>query len=226
MPHKGDAWQAVKDPREAFSFEMEGSGTVEARQATGRGDELAKLAEGELRWYVLRSKPHKESTLASHARACGHTIFYPTLPTRPVNPRAARQRPYFPGYLFVRAELSRVGESAFRWMPYSGGLVYVGGEAAPVPDLSVRAIAARVEATWKTGGLPPAIAFDRGDGVVIREGMFEGYEAIFDARLPGRARVRVLLRMLNDRYVPVEIDVGLIEKNKPSADSHQPSVNC
>jgi hypothetical protein len=53
---------------------------------------------------------------------------------------------------------------------------------------------------------------DKGDPVYIREGIFEGYRAIFDIRLPGSERVRVLLEMLNDRYVPMEIDVGYLEK--------------
>lgn len=39
--------------------------------------------------------------------------------------------------------------------------------------------------------------FDRlkaGDGVTVQAGPFRGYGAIFDARLPGDARVRVLLK--------------------------------
>jgi hypothetical protein len=47
--------------------------------------------------------------------------------------------------------------------------------------------------------------------------MFEGYEGIFDATLSGRQRVRVFLKMLNDRFVPVELDAGTIEKLKRSS---------
>ena len=165
------------------------------------------------RWYVLRSKPHKEAALCRHSRSGGHEVFYPTIPLRPVNPRAAKVGPYFPGYLFIRTLISEVGESAFRWMPFSAGLVHVGGEPAAVPEATVRAIAARVHEVWGAGGLQLA-GYKYGDAVVIRQGVFEGYEAIFDARLPGTERVRVLLKMLNDRFMPLEIDGALIERSR------------
>lgn len=165
------------------------------------------------RWYVLRSKPHKEAVLFRHTRSNGHEVFYPTIPMRPVNPRAAKIGPYFPGYMFVRARIREVGESIFRWMPFSAGLVHVGGEPAAVPDLTVRAIQRRIREIWASGGLQVE-GLRCGDVVVIRQGLFEGYEAIFDARLPGRDRVRVLLRMLNDRFVPLAIDGNLIERRR------------
>ncbi len=167
-----------------------------------------------LRWYVLRSKPHKEGALLKYARGNGFEVFYPTIPYKPVNPRAARFKAYFPGYMFIRTEPVSVGISTFTWMPFSSGLVHVGGEPAPVPDLTMRSIATRVGQVWAAGGLQ----FDGlrpGDPVEIREGMFEGYEAIFDARLAGPQRVRVLLKMLNDRFVPVEIDASQIHKRQP-----------
>ena len=52
-----------------------------------------------------------------------------------------------------------------------------------------------------------------GDTVRIHGGPFEGYEAIFDTRLDGQERVRVLLQFINSqREVPVELDVSQIRK--------------
>ena len=65
--------------------------------------------------------------------------------------------------------------------------------------------------------------FHRGEAVIVRERAFEGYRGLFDARLPGTERVRILLKMLNDRYVPVEIDLGSLEKDKQGAISRQRS---
>ncbi len=45
-------------------------------------------------------------------------------------------------------------------------------------------------------------------------GPFEGYEAIFDARLPGTERVRVLLQFLSDRYVTIELDASHLQPKK------------
>jgi len=166
-------------------------------------------------WYVLRSKPRKEHALCKFARSQGHEIFFPTIPVNPVNPRAARIRPYFPGYMFLHSDLSLVGESAFHWMPFSQGLVWVGNDAARVPENILHALMRRIDEIWEVGGL----VFDgleKGDRVILREGIFEGYRAIFDVRIAGSERARVLLQMLNDRYIPMELEVGLLEKAVPS----------
>lgn len=164
-----------------------------------------------MNWYVLRSKPCKEEIVWRQAQSLGFETFYPRLRVRPVNPRARKIRPYFPGYLFVKADLEAVGLSTFQYMPYAIGLVCFGGEPAYVQESLILAIRRRVEEIAEVGGE----LFDglkRGDQVWIQDGPFVDYQAIFDARLDGGERVRVLLQMLNDRFVPMEIDAAMIEK--------------
>ncbi len=161
-------------------------------------------------WYVLRSKPHKEDQLWRHARGLGIEVFYPRIRVHPVNPRSRKVRPYFPGYLFVRSNLAEEGLSTFQYMPYANGLVAFGGEAAPVPEGLVRALQRRMDELWQAGGeLFSDVA--KGDPVAIKAGPFEGYEALFDARLSGGERVRVLLEMLSGRRMFVELSSSLIE---------------
>jgi len=163
-----------------------------------------------IQWYVLRSKPRKETSLYQYAVTCGHDVYCPEIPAHPVNPRAAKVKPYFPGYMFVRTCLSLVGESTFRWMPFSQGLVHIGGEPTPVPDFVVTAIRQRIDQIW-TSGPESAERFRRGDRVLISEGAFAGYEGIFDGRLSGHDRVRILLRLLNDRFVGLEVSERNLE---------------
>ena len=47
-----------------------------------------------------------------------------------------------------------------------------------------------------------------GDEVYIPDGPFAGYEAIFDAHLPGSGRVRVPLKLLQKRQKPVDLPAG------------------
>ena len=54
----------------------------------------------------------------------------------------------------------------------------------------------------------------KGDQLLIDEGPFKGYEAIFDLRLSDSDRVQVFLKMLNDRHLRVEMDINQIKKNK------------
>jgi transcriptional antiterminator RfaH len=164
------------------------------------------------RWYALRSKPRKEPTVWHEVLSKGIECFYPRIRTYPVNPRSRKVKPYFPGYLFVRVDLEEVGISTFRWMPHTLGLVTFGGEAAYIPDSLIQALERQISAVNEAGGE----IFDglkRGDKVKIIEGPFSGYEAIFDHRISGKERVRVLLKYLNsDRRVPVEMDTSHIER--------------
>ncbi len=167
-------------------------------------------------WYTLSSHPHKEEVLWRHLETQGYEVFYPRLRVNPVNPRARKIRPYFPGYMFVHLDLEETGLSAFQWMPHSKGLVSFGGEPAVVPDALVFAVRKRVEEIAAAGG-EVLEGLHSGDSIVIHSGPFAGYEAIFDEQLPGSERVRVLLKMLSDQNVPLELNAGQIRKaNKQS----------
>jgi transcription antitermination factor NusG len=162
-------------------------------------------------WYALHSHPRKENALYRQASASGIEAYFPYIPAHPVNPRASKIKAYFPGYMFVRVDLAEVGLTIFRYMPNATGLVSFGGEPAVVPDSLIRAIQKRVDEITMQGG-EVFLNLKPGETVVIQSGPFAQYQAIFDERIPGTARVRVLLKMLNDRNLPVELDEGLIDK--------------
>jgi len=115
--------------------------------------------------------------------------------------------------MFIQVDLDEVGISTFQWMPHAIGLVSFDGEPATVPENLIYAIRKRVETIMNAGGE----LFDglkHGDQVRISDGPFYGYEAIFDTRLPGSERVRVLIQMLNDRHLSVEMNAGQIQRKK------------
>lgn len=162
-----------------------------------------------LYWYVLRSKPNKEVTLWGELAARGFECFYPQLRVRPVNPRSRKVRPYFPGYLFLHTDLEEVGLSTFQRMPFSSGLLTFGGTPATVPHSLVQGIGRHVELI-NAAGAKLIQGLKRGESVIIHGGPFEGYEAIFDVRLPGSERVRVLLKLLQERHMYLELPASQI----------------
>jgi len=168
-----------------------------------------------IHWYALKSHPHKEDLCFRQAEARGFEVFYPCIRVHPVNPRSHTIRPYFPGYLFVHADLEETGISVFQWMPYATGLVAFGGEPASVPEPLIVAIRQRVKEISAAGG-ELYEGLKTGDSVVIQGGPFEGYAAIFDMKIPGSERVRVLLKMLNDRAVRIELPSGQIARRLKS----------
>jgi transcription elongation factor/antiterminator RfaH len=169
-------------------------------------------------WYALHAKPHKERQVAENLRQHNLEVFLPLVRVNPVNPRAARKRPYFPCYLFVKADLQAIGLGALQWTPGLRRVVEFDGQPAIVPERFMKELKRRLGEIQAAGGLA-LDGLDRGDSVRIVAGPFAGYEAVFDFRLPGNERVRVLLELLAHsqgrgpkRRVPVELNAGSIEK--------------
>jgi len=164
-------------------------------------------------WYALHVKPHKERTVYRLLLSQDMEAFLPSLPVKPVNPRSAKERPYFPGYLFVWADLAVAGTDAYRWLPGAHGLVRMGGEPAVVQAQLITEIQAHLQKIEKSGGLN-LMTIQPGDRVRIMAGPLSGYEAIFDAYLPGEQRVQVLLAFLSKQPQPVKLDASDIQKLK------------
>lgn len=156
-------------------------------------------------WYVLRTKPHKERSVHRLLQSKEVTVYFPALKVKPVNPRASKIRPYFPGYMFVQVDLEAEGENALRWVPGTRGLVRFGGEPASVPQELIQQLKYRL-ARLAQEKPEQERKLKQGDRVRIVDGPFAGYEAIFQAHLSGKERVQVLLAYLS--YQPHRITVG------------------
>ena len=163
------------------------------------------------KWYALRSKPHKELFLAGELLARKLEAFCPVFYANPVNHRSRKIRPYFPGYLFIYVDLQNTNLSSLSWMPGTCGLVSFGGEPASVPDELIHVIRKKLDAITRGGGEQLA-GYQPGDKVLVEDGPFAGYQGIFDSRLPGDDRVRILLDLLQQRQMRVDLPVGMVKR--------------
>ena len=166
-----------------------------------------------INWRVSSSKPRKEEFLAQQMELRRIKIFNPRIQVQTVNPRARKIKPYFPGYVFVHMDLEKAGTFSMQCIPGAAGLVSFGREAADVPDGLIHAIRQRVDKINEVGGELFGV-LKIGATVMIHSGPFAGYEAIFDARLPGSDRVRVLLKLLKNRQMLVDLPAGQIRPKK------------
>ncbi len=164
-------------------------------------------------WYALRVKPHKERAVAEYLKLREATYYAPFIRVKPINPRAAKQRPYFPGYLFVHADLETLGQQAFSWIPGTRGLVTFGEEPAIVPEPLIHELQQRLTQLNAQGGIEQ-VKFQKGEHVQVVSGPFAGYEAIFDMQLSGKERAQVLMRFLSDHPQPVKLNLADIQKVK------------
>jgi transcriptional antiterminator RfaH len=113
--------------------------------------------------------------------------------------------------MFVRADLVQVGLSTFQWMPYALGLVCFDAEPATIVDSILQALRRNIEQMTRDAAeehlqLPP------GTPLTVNRGPFAGYKAIFDTRLPGSDRIRILLNVARGTQVPVELAAAYVEK--------------
>ena len=145
-------------------------------------------------WYTLHSKPNQELLLWNQLQLREVESYFPRLVRKPVNPRSRRWAPYFPGYLFIHVDLEVFPYRAVAWLPGMHRIVAFDGQA-----LRRQVEAANAQTQDPLAGLQP------GDLVRITSGPFAGYEALFDTRINGTERVRVLLKLLAREHVSLEV---------------------
>ena len=164
-----------------------------------------------IEWYAVQVQPHKEF-LANGALGgvAGVETYLPILKVDPVNPRARKKRPFFPGYLFAQADLGDVGLSAIQWTP--GVVRVLGYDDVPVAiperlidDIRLQVRVVQGEDPWGLGRLR------HGDRVRITSGPLQGYEGMFDTRLSGKMRARILVDFVG-RQTAAEVDVRFLEQ--------------
>ncbi len=124
-------------------------------------------------------------------------FFLPMLQRAKVTRDGRKSVPLFPNYLFVRFGIPSDEYVRVRSAPGVVGLVSFESEPAPVPDEVVYSIRNRLDIENRVRYPSP---FKMGQKVVITDGPFKDIEAIFDGRLTGAGRVRVLISLLGKQW--------------------------
>ena len=124
-------------------------------------------------WYLVHTKPSRERQVAVQLHQRGFVVYLPLIWVSPVNPRASRERPYFPGYLFAKLDLQSVGADVIRWSPGVKDLVEFYGEPASISDAFVAELQQCLNRVRAVGGNARDGA--RGtDFLLVNQGPFEG----------------------------------------------------
>jgi transcription antitermination factor NusG len=198
------------------------------RQQAGKMAELAlkvrtSVEEAEMeqqwkqwRWYVVHCQALKERQVASALQdLLGLTIYLPEVTRRYAG--KIQMAPFFPRYLFVRANLHEVPPSTINAIPGVARMVTLGDEPQPVPAKVLAAIAERLADLEKHGGLPMH-NHQPGDAVQLRSGPLRGLDAIFLGPAAPSERVRILVEFLGQPR-EVDIEVAMIEGSRGGAAS-------
>jgi transcriptional antiterminator RfaH len=116
-----------------------------------------------------------------------------------------RHAPFFPGYLFVWADLQVVATSTINTIPGVVRLVAFDGLPQSIPAASIEALRQRVEQL--NDSMPAATAmFQPGETVRLTKGPLRGLEALFVGSTTPNQRVRILISFLGGlRETEVEL---------------------
>ncbi len=159
-------------------------------------------------WYLVYTKPRSERIVEHVLLERGMEIFLPMVQVWRVRRKRIEEEPMFPNYIFVRCDLTNGDFAKVRWAPGVRYLVsFDGSGPISVPDDLVEYIKGRSSNTT----MYDKYHWKKGDKVRIVDGAFKGLEAVFDARLPGYERARVLIKVLG-RLTRCEVPVEWLDK--------------
>jgi transcriptional antiterminator RfaH len=150
-------------------------------------------------WYVLHTKTGHERYVAVQLHQHQMDVFLPIVRICPANARAAREQPFFPGYLFARSIRQADNLDVLRWTPGVRTLVEFDGQVARVSDSFVAELRRRLRRVRPVADM----VFDADDArgrSSIPGGPFAGFEGIFDGRLYGARRAQLLLSCIQNEH--------------------------
>jgi len=164
-------------------------------------------ASTERDWYVLYSKPQKESYAHFHLTAKGLEAFFPQL----LFPHTAKKRkrlvPLFPNYLFVKLRRFSDEFSYAKWSPGVSRILSFNGVPASVDSQSIEFL---MQQANRDGVVEARPNLTSGQQVWITGGPFDGLVAIIQEPPNAKGRVKALLQLLN-RPTPVDVPLKFIE---------------
>ena len=163
-----------------------------------------------MNWYVIHTKPRQEQRALENLARQGYNCYLPLFATEKMQLGAIKvvQEPLFSRYLFICLDTHLSGKS---WTPIRSTqgvsrLVTFGGEPARIDSELIDAL--RSQANLTNG--EPQRLFKHGDRVQIREGSFNGFEAVYQMS-NGENRAMVLIEILS-KLVKLTLAPGSLGK--------------
>jgi transcriptional antiterminator NusG len=123
--------------------------------------------------------------------------------------KKSRSKKFFPGYVFVKMELTNESWHLVKNTPRVTGFV---GNSTNPPTVSEDEVL-RITQQIKEGKLKPKllIEFDKGESVRVKEGPFANFNGVVDDVNPEKGRLKVLVSIFG-RSTPIDLEFGQVEK--------------
>ncbi len=162
-------------------------------------------------WYALRCKSNMEFVVNNQLEAKLIPNYLPVYAVRPVNPRSHAIKPYFPGYLFVKAEPEKLYAEKVFLMRGVIGLVHFDGVPASIPPKLIEAVRRQTQ-QLNLEQKQARSGFKAGDPVLVEDDGVGQLEGIFEKCVNGRERVSVLLKMMQGGMMRMELPAEKVRR--------------
>jgi transcriptional antiterminator RfaH len=160
-------------------------------------------------WYVIQTKPGNEHRVETNIQNQEIETFLPLFET--CQWRSGKMvesiKPFFPNYLFARLDLG-LHYYKVRWTRGVSKILGAGSEPAPISERVIQSIKERIV---RGNVVRLDDELKEGDLVQITSGPFKDLTGIFQKKMTGSGRVRVLLSLVGVD-VPVQISRLQIKK--------------
>lgn len=150
-----------------------------------------------LRWYVVQTKPRRESDVTQLLKQGGFEAFHPLIKDLMYRSTTSffKTAPLFPSYLFVHTNFGEAQN--FHLVKYTRGvnkIVCFENRPVPLSDQIIETIRSRAN---PQGIIERQTFLKRGDRIRVRRGMLKELIGIIERPIPADGRVQVLLKLIN-----------------------------
>ena len=163
-------------------------------------------------WYALHTKSRAENVVHAGLVKKSVEVFLPkiTVPSKRRDRKKMIRIPLFPGYIFVKSDLSP--NHHLEIVKTAGAVKLLGSQHGPVsvPDDAIESLKIMVSSEQP---ISTGYQFNQGDRVMVVDGPFTGVVGIFE-RYGAQGRIVVFIEAMG-QFAAVEVNVGDVEKMPP-----------
>jgi len=148
-------------------------------------------------WFLIYTKPHQEERAKENLENQGNEVFLPMIASEKTKqPQSFSLKPMFPRYLFTKFIVENNKWTHIKSTRGVSHIVVFGGNLTKVPNSVIDYLKSKVDDNDVLKLQTTRKTFQKGDELVIKQGVFQGKDATF-LSMSGKERVRVLLSLMN-----------------------------
>ena len=150
-----------------------------------------------LLWFLIYTKPRQEERAKENLENQGFETFLPMIAFEKIKqPKLYSLKPMFPRYLFTQYNGEKNNWVHVKSTRGVSHVIRFGDKLTEVPNSVIDYLKSKVDDNDVLKLQTTRKTFQKGDELVIKQGVFQGKDATFIS-MNGKERVRVLLSLMN-----------------------------